>query len=307
MIGKATRMDGRVSVTLRWDRVQCGACCPRWREDAPALVVEQPCRRRGPSATFDVAERCYTAASVSALRKANRRLLVGSLVAAGLALAVILLVRFATQEPRPWAPGLPEVWSHRGVTGPGAPDNSPAAVDAARRAGFSGVEIDLRWQDGALWVAHDAHSPQRWPLEQVLAQRGELSLWIDFKALTPEVAQEAGPSLAAILGSARNVWIESTHLEALTVLMQHCPAAQPLWRPRWWQRIPYLPWYRSMLNTVRARGFARVAWPLRDLTPRVVRDLSPTQVAAFTAGDAEDLEAARAAGAHVILTDLERP
>jgi len=46
--------------------------------------------------------------------------------------------------------------AHRGLHGPGAPENSLAAIDAAARAGF-GVEIDVQLSaDGEAMVFHDA-------------------------------------------------------------------------------------------------------------------------------------------------------
>jgi glycerophosphoryl diester phosphodiesterase len=49
-----------------------------------------------------------------------------------------------------------EIVAHRGLWGP-APENSPAAVEAALREGFTFIEIDVRASaDGALFVLHDA-------------------------------------------------------------------------------------------------------------------------------------------------------
>src|SRR5689334_569203 len=47
------------------------------------------------------------------------------------------------------------IWAHRGLRGPSAPPNTVEAMRAAADAGFSGVEMDLRWRAGTLVVAHD--------------------------------------------------------------------------------------------------------------------------------------------------------
>src|SRR5690242_18019058 len=51
------------------------------------------------------------------------------------------------------------IWAHRGLRGPSAPPNSVQAMHAAADAGFAGVEMDLRWRDGALVVAHYRDEP----------------------------------------------------------------------------------------------------------------------------------------------------
>src|SRR5262245_10346880 len=51
------------------------------------------------------------------------------------------------------------VVAHRGVCGPGAPENSLAAVAAAIAAGADAVEVDVhRTADGVFVLAHDAHA-----------------------------------------------------------------------------------------------------------------------------------------------------
>ncbi len=133
----------------------------------------------------------------------------------------------------------PILFAHRGrVLGRG-PDNHPESVARALAAGFLGVEIDLRFENGRLVVQHDKaakayalnemlqklawknHHPQPWTERdmssgdvderaQPWAERDPLNggvdgsgpetlLWIDFKALSTRTADVAGPILKSAL------------------------------------------------------------------------------------------------------------
>lgn len=89
-------------------------------------------------------------------------------------------------------------FAHRGLHGDDAPENTPAAFIAARKAGF-GVELDLRLTaDGETAVFHDAH------LERLCGHVGRI-----------ETLAAADIGCLPVLGSEQTVPMLKTALEAL--------------------------------------------------------------------------------------------
>lgn len=89
------------------------------------------------------------------------------------------------------------LFAHRGLHGPGVPENSPAAFDLALRAGI-GIECDIqRSGDGQAVVFHD------WELDRLTAETGEVSGrtldQLEQICLSGSDSQDRIPSLVAML------------------------------------------------------------------------------------------------------------
>jgi glycerophosphoryl diester phosphodiesterase len=197
------------------------------------------------------------------------------------------------------------VWAHRGLRGPSAPPNSAEAMRAAADAGFSGVEMDLRWRDGALVVAHDADEPGQPFSTVVSAVRPGQYLWLDFKQLSEPVARACVPSLRRQLPVAlrTRTFIESSSLPALAVLRAALPGTRSIYTTRRWQRSRFSLGYVSLLFDIERHGITVLGLPAAELSPEFAEALAGIGLFTWTTNDPDKLAQQRALGVDVILTD----
>jgi glycerophosphoryl diester phosphodiesterase len=197
------------------------------------------------------------------------------------------------------------VWAHRGLRGPSAPANSAEAMRAAADAGFSGVEMDLRWRDGALIVAHDANEPGQ-PFAAVVAgvSPGQY-VWLDFKQLSESVARESAPSLQRQLPVAlrARTFVESASLPGLAVLRAALPGTRSIYTTRRWQWTRFSLGYVGLLHDIEQHQISVLGFPAAELSPEVARALDGIGVFTWTTNDPNKLAQQRALGVDVILTD----
>ena len=200
------------------------------------------------------------------------------------------------------------LWAHRG--GPGAPPNSAQALDHARAAGYSGVELDVRWvEDRGLVCAHDPVQPGQAPpsLGDLLRRHGDAFVyWLDFKTLTAPVAERAGPRLDALVRELRlsqRCFVEAADARALARLREHAPGIRPLLRATPWRRLRPGPGYLALLGDLHRHRIGAVSWPARDLDGGDAERLAPLLLLTFTVDDPARIDALDALGIEVALTD----
>lgn len=197
------------------------------------------------------------------------------------------------------------VWAHRGLRGRHARPNSPEAMRAAAEAGYSGVEMDLRWRDGALVVAHGPDEPGL-PFASVVAgvSPGQY-LWLDFKQLSESVARACAPSLRRQLpaGLRARTFIESSSLSGLAVLRSALPGTRAIYTTRAWHWSRFSLGYVSLLFEIEGHGIAVLGFPAAELSPEVAKALSGIGLFTWTTNDPNALAEQRALGVDVILTD----
>lgn len=201
------------------------------------------------------------------------------------------------------------VWAHRGLRGPDAPPNSVQAMRAAATAGFSGVEMDLRWRDGALVVAHDPDEPGE-PFSSVVAGvRPGQYLWLDFKQLSESVARAAAPSLRRQLPAAlyKRTFVESANPAALAVLRAALPGTRSIYTTRRWQLDRFSLGYLSLLLEIERHGISILGLPATKLSPEIAEALAGIGLFTWTTNDPDKLAEQRALGVDVILTDRLLP
>jgi glycerophosphoryl diester phosphodiesterase len=148
-------------------------------------------------------------------------------------------------------------FAHRGLHGPGAPENSRAAIDAAIATGH-GVEIDVRLsRDGEAFVFHDA------TLERLTAATGEVEQRSASELATIRLrdSHETIPRLTDLLARIRGrvpVVIEikspAAHVEALSLAVRRA-----------------LEGYRGAA-AVMSFDVTAIAW-FRSNAPRILRGL----------------------------------
>jgi glycerophosphoryl diester phosphodiesterase len=197
------------------------------------------------------------------------------------------------------------VWAHRGLRGPSAPPNTTQAMRAAANAGFSGVEMDVRWRDGALVVAHDADEPGQPFATVVTGVSPTQYLWLDFKELSESVARACAPSLQRQLPVAlrARTFIESSSLSALTVLRAALPRTRSIYTTRSWQRSRFSLGYVSLLFAIDRHEVSALGFPAAELSPDVAKALAGIGLFTWTTNDPRKLAQQRALGVDVILTD----
>lgn len=197
------------------------------------------------------------------------------------------------------------VWAHRGLRGPTAPPNTLQAMHAAADAGFSGVEMDLRWRDGALVVAHAADEPGQPFATVVTGVSPGQYLWLDFKELSEAVARACAPSLRRQLPLAlrARTFIESRSLPGLAVLRAALPGARSIYTTRGWQRSRFSLGYVGLLLDIARHGISVLGFPAKELSPEVATALGGIGLFTWTTNDPDKLAAQRALGVDVILTD----
>jgi glycerophosphoryl diester phosphodiesterase len=197
------------------------------------------------------------------------------------------------------------LWAHRGLRGPSAPPNSVQAMRAAADAGFSGVEMDLRWRAGALVVAHDADEPGQPFAEVVTGVSPGQYLWLDFKQLSESVARACAPSLRRQLPAAlrARTFIESSSLGALALLRAALPGTRSIFTTRRWQWSRFSLGYVSLLFDVERHGISVLGFPAAELSPEVAKALAGIGLFTWTTNDPGKLAQQRALGVDVILTD----
>jgi hypothetical protein len=197
------------------------------------------------------------------------------------------------------------VWAHRGLRGPSAPPNTLAAMRAAADAGFSGVEMDLRWRDGALVVAHDADEPGQ-PFATVVTgiSLGQY-VWLDFKQLSESVARACAPALRRQLPVAlrARTFIESPSLPGLAVLRAALPGTRSIYTTRRWHWTRFSLGYVVLLHDIEQYGISVLGLPAAQLSPEFARALSGIGLFTWTTNDPSKLAQQRALGLDVILTD----
>jgi glycerophosphoryl diester phosphodiesterase len=197
------------------------------------------------------------------------------------------------------------IWAHRGLRGPGAPPNTAEAMRAAAAAGYSGVEMDLRWRDGALVVAHDPDEPGQ-PFAAVLAGVSTAQyLWLDFKQLSESVARAAAPSLQRQLPVTMRArtFIESASLPALALLRAALPGTRSIYTTRRWQWSRFSLGYAGLLLDVERHGISVLGWPAAQLSPEIAEALRGIGLFTWTTNDPGKLAQQRALAVDVILTD----
>jgi len=201
------------------------------------------------------------------------------------------------------------VWAHRGLRGPSAPPNSVEAMRAAADAGFSGVEMDLRWRDGALVVAHDADEAGQSFATVVSGVSPGQYLWLDFKQLSESVARACAPTLGRELPVAlrARTFIESSSTRALAVLRAALPGTRSIYTTRRWHRTRFSLGYVSLLHDIEQHRISVVGMPAAELTPEVARALGGIGLFTWTTNDPGKLGQQRALGVEVILTDRLPP
>jgi glycerophosphoryl diester phosphodiesterase len=180
-------------------------------------------------------------------------------------------------------------FAHRGLHGPGTPENSRAAIDAAIAAGH-GVEIDVRLsRDGEAFVFHDA------TLERLTAATGAVEQRSASELATIRLrdSHETIPRLSDLLARVRGrvpVLIEikspPAHVDALSLAVQRA-----------------LEGYRGAAGVMSFDARA-VAW-FRTNAPRILRGLvlSDTVASSRFAGMAR-LRALAATGAQFAAFDV---
>lgn len=202
------------------------------------------------------------------------------------------------------------VWAHRGLRGPAAPPNTEAAMRAAAEAGFPGVEMDLRWRDGALIVAHDADE-QGLPFGEVISGVGPRQyVWLDFKALSASVARQCSAALLRELPEAlrTRTFIESNDLDGLAILRAAVPGTRAIYTTSPWHWPRFSLGYASLLYAAEKHGLSVLGIPARELTPEVATALRGIGLFTWTTNDPDDLARQRALDVDVILTDrLQAP
>lgn len=110
---------------------------------------------------------------------------------------------------------MPLIIAHRAnLDGPSSEENSPDAIRKALSNGFD-VEIDVRSQNGELWLGHDAPT-YRWPIDLLFTDR---RLWIHAKdqtalaiLLTAEAQTFAHDADPCALTSTGYIWCHPHHL-----------------------------------------------------------------------------------------------
>jgi glycerophosphoryl diester phosphodiesterase len=201
------------------------------------------------------------------------------------------------------------VWAHRGLRGPSAPPNSREAMRAAAAAGFPGVEMDLRWRDGALVVAHDEGEPGR-PFSAVVSGvHPDQYLWLDFKQLSASVARACAQSLRDQLPVAlrTRTFVESSSLEGLAVLRAALPGTRAIYTTRRWHWNRFSLGYLSLLHDIEQQEISILGLPAAALSPEVARALGGIGLFTWTTNDPQKLEQQQALEVDVILTDRLPP
>jgi glycerophosphoryl diester phosphodiesterase len=197
------------------------------------------------------------------------------------------------------------VWAHRGLRGPSAPANTVEAMRAAADAGYSGVEMDLRWRDGALVVAHDDDEPGQSFAAVVAGVGSGQYLWLDFKQLSESVARASAPSLQRQLPlpMRARTFIESSSLAGLAVLRAALPGTRAIYTTRRWHWSRFSLGYVSLLFDIERHGISILGLPAAELSPELAKALSGIGLFTWTTNDPGKLAQQRALGVDVILTD----
>jgi glycerophosphoryl diester phosphodiesterase len=201
------------------------------------------------------------------------------------------------------------VWAHRGLRGPSAPANSREAMRAAADAGFLGVEMDLRWRDGALVVAHDADELGQ-PFSTVVSGVSSAQyVWLDFKELSASVARACAESLRRQLPVVlrTRTFIESASLEGLAVLRAALPGTRAIYTTRRWQWSRFSLGYLSLLHDVERHQISILGLPAAVLSPEVARALGGVGLFTWTTNDPGKIKQQQELGVDVILTDRLPP
>ena len=176
---------------------------------------------------------------------------------------------------------------------------------AAADAGFSGVEMDLRWRGAALVVAHDADEPGQ-PFATVLTGVGARQyVWLDFKQLSESVAHACAPSLLRQLpvSMRARTFIESSSLPGLAVLRAALPGTRAIYTTRRWHWRRFSLGYLSLLFDIERHGISILGLPAAELSPDVAKALGGLGLFTWTTNDPRKLAQQRALGVDVILTD----
>jgi len=174
-----------------------------------------------------------------------------------------------------WVQTLPI--AHRGLHGPGAPENSLAAFAAAATAGYA-IELDVHLLNGQLVVAHDAPDaktaaalPTLTEVLKIVAGR----VPIDIEIKWPSTIAELGPVLLALLENhPGEIVVTSFDPRILIWLKRHAPqlprgqlASSLPNKPRWPRILRFL--LRSMpLNLLARPQF--IVYDQRDYPSRTL-------------------------------------
>lgn len=197
------------------------------------------------------------------------------------------------------------VWAHRGLRGPGAPPNSREAMRAAADAGFVGVEMDLRWRDGALVVAHDEDERGR-PFSEVVSgvSPGQY-VWLDFKQLSASVARACAATLRRQLPVAlrARTFIESSSLQGLAVLRAALPGIRSIYTTHPWHLSRFSLGYVSLLHDIEQHEISILGLPAVELSPELASALGGLGLFTWTTNDPGKIAQQQALGVDVILTD----
>lgn len=184
------------------------------------------------------------------------------------------------------------LWAHRGW---GEPENSAAAVAAAREAGFVGVEVDVWWKQGQLRVAH-RHDDAETPLVEVLAPAGPLAVWLDLKNLADAPVEDVVSAVRDACAG-RACWVESQDPAALAAVAGLAPELGTVL----WLVEPPAP------HTLYPLAVDAVSVPRRHLTDRWLAAVAPSPVLTFPVNDRGAWRRLRARGVTVALTDRLEP
>ncbi len=202
----------------------------------------------------------------------------------------------------------PMIWAHRGGRSKKAAPNSPAAMRAANRAGYVGVEMDVWARDEGLIVAHYRDQPGEQLAKVIAAVGPEQFVWLDFKALSGDIARKSAPLLAKALPENKRtqIFIESASLEALDHLRRAVPGVRAIYTPPFWRRIRFSPGYALALRDIKRHHISVVGWPARDLDDETAQALRGIGLFTFTINKPADMERLKRLGVDVILTDRIR-
>jgi glycerophosphoryl diester phosphodiesterase len=189
-------------------------------------------------------------------------------------------------------------FAHRGLHGPGVPENSRAAIDAAIAIGH-GVEIDVRLsRDGEAFVFHDA------TLERLTAATGEVEQRSASELATIRLrdSHETIPRLADLLARVRGrvpVLIEikppTAHVEALSLAVRRALEGYRGAAAVMSFDVTAIAWFKANAPRI-LRGLVISEEQPRSRLPRLrrLRALSATG-AQFAAFDVRDLPSSTAA------------
>lgn len=226
---------------------------------------------------------------------------------------LVLEIRLSSIRPYDFAPQAGTLWAHRGSWGDSVPmQNTIQAVRRARDAGYTGVELDVYFNDRGFVVRHDPPFSDSTPLlEDFLREFGPgLCYWIDFKNLTGSNAEHAASEMGRLAdkyGVRKRIIVESLYPGPLATFRDLLGDVKVLYwigefpdGGEWLRRRLYhrytVAWYRFRAVSIDA-GFAGETF--NEAFGQLTR-------AVFVVNDRARIEELRTKGFQIVLTDLPK-